>query len=175
MHFSANGSTTFNQNSPSAWDLDTVHEGETLVRTLAMVDAYIVQNALAPTVIDKSGWWEDTEIGIGMYTPGLAGSSGSTPGPLSGSADDFWIFRYLLTLDDVVMLPDKSLVIARYKFPQGLVDTQSRRGPAPLLGAAPVQVAWEWVVPFAYEYNSGPSFSSFLGMRFWQQSLYLHG
>lgn len=175
IHFSGTGATVFNNNSPSSWTVDNIHSAETIARTIAKADVYIIQESTLPTKVDTSGWWEDTLIALGMYIPGLPGNAGVTPGPLTGSADDQWLWRFELVCDRVTIKDTQDLVIAHYSIPGVKVDTQSRQGPCPAFTSFPVQVAWEWFVPFGYEQVSGPSFSSFMGMRFWQQSLYLHG
>jgi hypothetical protein len=174
IHFSATGGTVFNNAGPGAWTLDFINPGETLWRTISVVDAYIIQSSTLPTEVNYGGWWEEAIIGLGMYIPGLPGHAPTSPQPITDSADDFWIFRYMLELKDVLLSPRFDLVIARYGFPGGKVDTLSKQGPTPAGFDLPVQVAWEYDIPFAYNYEAGASSQSYLGMRFWQQSLYLH-
>lgn len=168
------GTTTFNQNSPGQDNIDTINAGETLTRTFAAIDAYIIQSATSPTIVNGGGWWEDVQIAVGLYIPNVLGHNASTPTPLN-TADDFWIFQSMLVLDRVTMYQDKSLVIPHYKFPEGRVDVESRQGPAPGPGPFNIQFAWAWIVPFGFQYTTGPSFDSIIGCRFWCRNLFLHG
>jgi hypothetical protein len=167
------GTNVFNQNSPYTWDIDNINQGETITRTIAGIDAYIIQSATSPTIVNAGGWWEDSIIAIGLYIPGLPGNASLTPTPLD-SADDNWIFQANLVCDRVTSFPDKSLVIPHYTFPGGKIDTVSRQGPCPAFESFPIQFAWAWDIPFGYNYVSGPSFDSVLGVRFWERSLFLH-
>jgi hypothetical protein len=174
INFSALGGTNvFNSNSPYTWDMDNINEGETITRTISAIDAYVVQSATAPTVVNSGGWWEDSIIAIGLYIPGLGSNNTVTPTPLD-STDDNWIFQANLVCDRVTLDPNHSLVIAHYGFPGGKIDTVSRQGPVPAGFSFPIQFAWAWDIPFGYNYTTGPSFNSVLGCRFWERSLFLH-